>query len=265
MIPIETVKSYQLDDSIGYVRITGFHRNTTVDLKAALDTLRQEKNLKVLILDLRGNPGGILDQAISVSDVFLDSGLIVSTRFRTEEQDMVAYARADDSEEDYPIIVLVDGGSASASEIVAGALQDNGRALILGTQTFGKGSVQTIIPMSDGSGLRLTTASYYTPSGRSIQVSGGITPDIELEYVPNTDDQDKEDLHSMREADLKDHMKNEEYPVEDVTDIQEKVAEEDEDLEIKETLIKNNQVEMAIQLLKSWDDISQIKSGKSFT
>jgi carboxyl-terminal processing protease len=194
-----------------------------------LDILKQEKELKGLILDLRSNPGGNLDQAISVSDVFLDSGLIVSTRFRREDQNMAVYARADDSEEDYPIIVLVDGGSASASEIVAGALQDNGRALILGTQTFGKGSVQTVIPMSDGSGLRLTTASYYTPSGRSIQVSGGITPDIELEYVPHTDDQ-------------------------------EKVKEEDTDLKLKESLLKNNQVEMAIQLLKSWDAIPQKKS-----
>ncbi len=265
VIPIETVKSYQLDDSIGYVRITDFQGHTTIDLRIALNTLKQEKELKGLILDLRSNPGGSLNQAINVSDVFLDSGLIVSTRFRREEQNMTAYARSEDSEEDYPIVVLVDNGSASASEIVAGALQDNGRALILGTKTFGKGSVQTVIPMSDGSGLCLTTARYYTPSGRSIQVSGGIIPDVELEYVPNTDDQDKENLHSVREADLKDHMKNAESSAEDTAVIQEEVAEEDIDLELKERLINNNQVEMAIQLLRSWDAIFQNKSEKSST
>ena len=262
VIPLKTVISYQLDHNIGYVRITDFRGNTTNDLRAALGILKQERNLKGLILDLRSNPGGRLDQAISVSDVFLDSGLIVSTRFRTEEQNMEAYARADDSEGDYPIIVLVDDGSASASEIVAGALQDNKRALILGTRTFGKGSVQTVIPMSDGSGLCLTTARYFTPSGRSIQASG-ITPDIELEYVPEIGDQDEELLHSTREIDLKDHMKNEEYPVEDTADIQEEVREEDTDLELKESLIRNNQVEMAIQLLRSWDVISRKESGKS--
>lgn len=263
VIPIETVKSYQLDDSIGYVRITDFQGNTTIDLKNALDTLKQDEKLKGLILDLRSNPGGRLDQAISVSDVFLDSGLIVSTRFRIEEQNMAAYAQADDNEENYPIIVLVDGGSASASEIVAGALQDNKRALILGTQTFGKGSVQTIIPMADGSGLCLTTARYYTPSGRSIQVSGGITPDIEMEYVPSIDDQDNDLLDSESETDLGDHMKNEENRVENSADIQEELEKEDTDLKLKESLLKNNQVEMAIQLLRSWDVVSQKESGKS--
>jgi len=263
VIPIETVKSYQLDDSIGYVRITDFQGNTTIDLKNALDTLKQDEKLKGLILDLRSNPGGRLDQAISVSDVFLDSGLIVSTRFRTEEQNMAAYARADDSEENYPIIVLVDGGSASASEIVAGALQDNKRALILGTQTFGKDSVQTIIPMTDGSGLCLTTVRYYTPSGRSIQVSGGITPDIEMEYVPSIDDQDNDLLDSESETDLGDHMKNEENRVENSADIQEELEKEDTDLKLKESLLKNNQVEMAIQLLRSWDVVSQKETGKS--
>ena len=263
VIPIETVKSYQLDDSIGYVRITDFQGNTTLDLRTALDTLKQEKELKGLILDLRSNPGGSLDQAISVSDVFLDSGLIVSTRFRREEENITAYARADDSEEGYPIIVLVDGGSASASEIVAGALQDHKRALILGTQTFGKGLVQAVIPMSDGSGLCLTTASYFTPNGRSIQVSGGITPDIELEYEPSIDDEDKGLLDSESETDLGDHMKNEENPVENSADIQEDLEKEDTDLEIKESLLNNNQVEMAIQLLRSWDVTTQAESGKS--
>ena len=261
--PIETVKSYQLDHNIAYVRITDFQGNTTIDLKTALDKLKQGKELKGLILDLRSNPGGRFEQAISVSDVFLDSGIIVSTRFRTEEQNMAAYARADDSEEDYPIIVLVDGGSASASEIVAGALQDHGRALILGTQTFGKGSVQTVIPMSDGSGLCLTTARYYTPSGRSIQVSGGITPNIELEYVTSIDDQDKDLIDSESETDLGDHMKNEENLVQNSADIQEELEKEDTDLKLKERLLKNNQVEMAIQLLRSWDVVSQKESGKS--
>ena len=291
VIPLRTVKSYQLDHDVGYVRITSFQGNTTEDLITALDKLEEEKKLKGLILDLRNNPGGLLTQAIGVSDEFLDSGLIVSTKGRNAEQDMEEFAQENGKERNYPIIVLVNGGSASASEIVAGALQDNKRALILGTRTFGKGSVQTILPLSDGSGLRLTTARYYTPSGRSIQLSG-ITPDIELEYIPKIDDEEEESPRFMREEDLEGHMENEGYTGEEVIEeeakeevmeedsekakeelkeedneeAEEEVREEDKEIEkeekdkdskIIEALKKDNQVQQAIQILKSWDIIAQ--------
>ena len=183
VIPIKSVRSQLLAPKIGYVRISNFQSKTVQDLSAALEGIEKERNLEGLVLDLRNNPGGLLSQAIDVADLFLDSGVIVSTKGRNSSQDMKATAHKKKGERKYPMIVLVNGGSASASEIVAGALQDNKRALILGTRTFGKGSVQTILPLSDGSGLRLTTAMYYTPSGRSIQASG-IVPDIELKLTP---------------------------------------------------------------------------------
>ncbi|MBN1626729.1 MAG: S41 family peptidase [Deltaproteobacteria bacterium] len=293
VIPMRSVKNYNLGNDIGYVRISNFYGNTHEDLVEALDNL-EEQEIKGLILDLRNNPGGLLEQSILVSDEFLDSGVIVSTKGRDERQDIEESAQKNKKPREHPIVVLVNGGSASASEIVAGALQDNKRALILGTQTFGKGSVQTIIPLSDGSGLRLTTAGYYTPSGRSIQASG-ITPDIELEYVAKeTEDENEgeETTITIREKDLKNHIKNpedsdpstkvienDEVPVE--MDVIEKENEdktidksqedavektpdkaEDETAAKVKALLDDNQVQQAIQLLKSWDVISQIKTGK---
>ena len=284
VIPLHSVKSSQLDYDIGYVRISNFQGRTADDLVIALDRLEDAHKLKGLILDLRNNPGGLLDQAIKVSDEFLDSGLIVSTKGRIKDQDIEESARKNKKERNYPIIVLVNGGSASASEIVAGALQDNKRALILGTTTFGKGSVQTVLPLSDGSGLRLTTARYYTPSGRSIQLSG-ISPDIEIAYVPQNQQEEDETLSITREEDLEGHMQNEEYKKEDgktdeskgetKEEVKEKTKEEtnqeikeelkeeqkDADLKLKAALEKDNQVSQAMQLLKSWDVISQIKTG----
>ncbi len=178
-IAVKSVKAKMLEPGYGYVRLTQFQERTADDLGAALDKLEKE-GLKGLILDLRNNPGGLLDQAVKVADYWIDSGLIVYTDGRVENQKMEFYARRDTVRRDYNMVVLVNEGSASASEIVAGALQDTGRAVIVGTQTFGKGSVQTIIPLSDGSALRLTTARYYTPKGRSIQAKG-ITPDIVVE------------------------------------------------------------------------------------
>ena len=180
VIPLISVKHYRLDPEIGYARVSNFRSNTVDDLTQALEELEKEKPLKGLILDLRNNPGGLLMQAVKVSDLFLESGVIVSTKGKDKAQDLSMPAHKNDTQRGYPIIVLVNGGSASAAEIVAGALQDNKRALVLGTRTFGKGSVQTILPISDGSGLRLTTALYFTPSGKSIQASG-ITPDIVVE------------------------------------------------------------------------------------
>ncbi len=256
VIPLKSVKSYMLDDDIGYVRISTFQGNTSDELVTHLDELELGQKVKGLILDLRNNPGGLLTQAIAVSDVFLDSGLIVSTKGRNKDQNIEESAKKDGTERDYPIIVLVNGGSASAAEIVAGALQDNKRALILGTRTFGKGSVQTILPLSDGSGLRLTTARYYTPSGRSIQLSG-ISPDIELEYVPREEKKEKEPPHFMREEDLEGHMENEEYQIKDE---EEKEDQGDRESRFRAILDRDNQVQQAIQILKSWNVIARMKT-----
>ncbi|MFH1350095.1 MAG: S41 family peptidase [Pseudomonadota bacterium] len=256
VIPLISVRKYLMTPDIGYVRISNFQSKTSDDLAEALEKLESGRNLKGLIIDLRNNPGGLLSQAVKVSDIFLDSGLIVSTRGRNESQNIQESAHKNEKERHYPIIVLVNGGSASAAEIVAGALQDNKRALILGTKTFGKGSVQTILPLSDGSGLRLTTARYYTPSGRSIQLSG-ITPDIIMKYVPPSDDDEQAKPRFIREKDLKGHMPKEGAEVE-TTENEEST---ERDKRIKTLLEKDNQVRHALQLLKSWEIISQIKTG----
>ncbi len=184
IIKIKSVKS-RVEDKTAYIRITTFNQNTYEGVKTAIKDLRKEigdNNLHGYVLDLRNNPGGLLDQAISVSDLFLDKGEIVSTRGRDENDVERDNATAGDDTDGKPIVILVNGGSASASEIVAGALQDHKRAIIMGTQSFGKGSVQTIIPIPGHGAMRLTTARYYTPSGRSIQAKG-ITPDILVEQA----------------------------------------------------------------------------------
>jgi carboxyl-terminal processing protease len=169
-------------NDVGYIRITSFNEQTEVNLRRAVTTLRNQAggNLRALVLDLRNNPGGLLDQAVQVADDLLDQGEIVSTRARRNEDAQRWNARAGDITQGLPIVVLINGGSASASEIVAGALQDHRRAVVIGTRSFGKGSVQTVMPLGGNNGaIRLTTARYYTPSGRSIQ-STGIEPDIEV-------------------------------------------------------------------------------------
>ena len=163
VIPIHSVKSRMLEPGYGYVRITNFQRKTDKDLKNALNALIADGNLKGLVMDLRNNPGGLLDASAKVANLFLDEGVIGYTKGRLKDQNLEIKAHAGGPDYDFPMIVLVNEGTASASEIVAGALQDYKRALVLGTQTFGKGSVQTIIPMADGAGLRLTTARYFTP------------------------------------------------------------------------------------------------------
>jgi carboxyl-terminal processing protease len=179
VIQIHSVKSHALEKGYGYVRVTQFQERTDEDLEKAIEKLSKQNGGKLegLVLDLRNNPGGLLTQAVRVSDLFINSGLIVYTDGRLESQKQRYYAHKRRDRVECPMVVLVNGGSASAAEIVAGALQDHRRALILGTQTFGKGSVQTILPLGDNSALRLTTARYYTPRGRSIQATG-ITPDI---------------------------------------------------------------------------------------
>ena len=181
-IKIQSVRSHLIGDDIGYIRITSFNEQTDVGLNNAMKNLKQQAGSKLrgIILDLRNNPGGLLDQAVAVSDAFLDHGEIVSTRGRRSEDAQRYDARPGDIAAGLPVAVLINGGSASASEIVAGALQDHHRAILLGTRSFGKGSVQTIIPLPAHGAMRLTTARYYTPSGRSIQAKG-IEPDILVE------------------------------------------------------------------------------------
>jgi carboxyl-terminal processing protease len=210
VIRVKSVRSHSEGDDVGYIRITQFNEQTTDGLKKAISDLTTQlgaEKIKGFVVDLRNNPGGLLDQAISVSDAFLDKGEIVSTRGRNAEETQRFNARPGDLTKGKPLIVLINGGSASASEIVAGALQDHKRATLVGTRSFGKGSVQTIIPLGAGNGaLRLTTARYYTPSGRSIQAKG-ITPDIEvLQDVP---DDLKARTDTKGEASLRGHLKAE--------------------------------------------------------
>jgi carboxyl-terminal processing protease len=210
IIRVRAVRSNVDGDDVGYIRMTQFNEQTTDGLKKAITDINakvSQDKLKGYILDLRNNPGGLLDQAISVSDAFLQKGEIVSTRGRNAEETQRFNARSGDLTNGKPVIVLINGGSASASEIVAGALQDHKRVTVLGTRSFGKGSVQTIIPLGSGNGaLRLTTARYYTPSGRSIQAKG-ITPDIEvLQDLPD-DIKAKTDTSTKGEASLRGHLK----------------------------------------------------------
>jgi carboxyl-terminal processing protease len=194
VIRIQSVRSHLEGNNIGYVRITSFNEQTDVGLNNAMKNLKAQANNKLIgvVLDLRNNPGGLLDQAVAVSDAFLDKGEIVSTRGRRSDDAQRYNARPGDIAAGLPVAVLINGGSASASEIVAGALQDHHRAILIGTRSFGKGSVQTIIPLAGHGAMRLTTARYYTPSGRSIQAKG-IDPDIvveaaKIEHAPAKDD-----------------------------------------------------------------------------
>ena len=255
VIPLKSVRSHLLAPGLGYLRVSNFRSNTFSDIISSLDKMEKERPLEGLVMDLRNNPGGLLDQSIKISDIFLDKGVIVSTKGRDPYQNKIEYASKNKTPRGYPIIILINGGSASASEIVAGALQDNKRAIIIGSRSFGKGSVQTIMPLSDGSGLRLTTARYYTPSGRSIQLDG-IIPDIELAFIP-PQKKEKEDqkIHFFREEDL-DHA----IPNESVK--KEKQEPEKIDQKVKLLLEKDNQVRYALELMKSWEIFSRINGGQ---
>ncbi len=211
VIHINPVKYNAEGDDVGYIRITTFNEQTTANLQKAVEDLKQQlgPKLKGYVIDLRNNPGGLLDQAISVSDAFLDEGAIVLTRGRNIEETQRSNARPGDITDGQKLVVLINGGSASASEIVAGALQDHHRATIVGTRSFGKGSVQTIIPLGSNGALRLTTARYYTPSGRSIQAKG-IEPEAVVEEELPDDLKAKADLQNTKgEANLRGHLKGE--------------------------------------------------------
>ena len=206
VIQIRSVKWKMLEDGYAYIRITQFQDRTSGDLERTLRQLAQDHGpLRGMVLDLRNNPGGLLSQAVKVSDLFLDSGLIVYTEGRLENQQQKYFARPGGDTET-PMVVLINNGSASASEILAGAVQDHGRGVLLGTKTFGKGSVQTILPVEGGAALRLTTAMYFTPGGRSIQVTG-IIPDIELENLPEAYVALRR-RHSVREKNMPGHFDN---------------------------------------------------------
>jgi carboxyl-terminal processing protease len=211
VITIHSVRS-RIEGDVGYVRITTFNEQTFDGLKEAIDKIEKDvgsDKVKGYVVDLRNNPGGLLDQAIAVSDAFLDRGEIVSTRGRHAEETQRHNAHAGDLAASKPVIVLVNGGSASASEIVAGALQDHGRATIVGTRSFGKGSVQTIIPLGSNGALRLTTARYFTPAGRSIQAKG-IDPDIEVIQDLPPELADQQDVEPRGEASLRGHLTGDE-------------------------------------------------------
>ncbi len=209
VIKITSVKSRMLEDGYGYVRISQFQSGTADTLRQELGNLKKEAGgaLKGLVLDLRNNPGGVLDAAVAVSDTFLESGLIVSTKGRVDNSRFTFNAKPSDYVDEAPIVVLVNSGSASASEIVAGALQDHHRAVVMGTQTFGKGSVQTILPMENGAALKLTTARYYTPNDRSIQADG-ITPDVIVENLQVSRRESDDNGSLLRESNLPGHLLN---------------------------------------------------------
>ncbi|AJE03177.1 S41 family peptidase [Geobacter pickeringii] len=257
VIQVKSVRFKTLDNGYGYVRIAQFQEKTDDDLAKALSALKGENGgqLKGLVLDLRNDPGGLLDQAVRVADHFIEDGLIVYTEGREKDSKMKFSAKKAGTEPNYPMVVLINGGSASASEIVAGALQDHKRAVVMGTQSFGKGSVQTIIPLSDESGLRLTTARYYTPSGRSIQAKG-ITPDITVERAEIQSTEKKEG--HIREKDLENHFESGEKGAPD----EKKLEKEKQPAYKSDDQLKGDyQVLRALDLLKGWEILK--KMGKS--
>jgi carboxyl-terminal processing protease len=242
VIPMQSVKTEVLEPGYLYVRITNFNENTTRDVRRGVE--EKNEDLKGLVLDLRNNPGGLLDQAVSVADLFLSQGKLVFTKGKVKQAKMDFHAKDEKSDIKVPMVVLVNAGTASASEIVAGAIQDHQRGLIVGVPSFGKGSVQTVIPLPDGAGIKLTTAKYYTPKGRSIQAEG-IKPDINLPFNPVEEKEEEAIFRTLRERDLSRHLEGR----------QENETSQDEDegevTQIEQRLQKDNQLQLALQLVKS--------------
>jgi carboxyl-terminal processing protease len=261
VIPIRSVRYELKEKHYGYIRVSQFQEKTDSDFDKAMKALEEESkgSLKGLILDLRNDPGGLLDQAVKISDRFLDTGIIVSVEGRKEDQKMKFYAHSQGTIPPYPLVVLINGGSASGSEIVAGAIQDHGRGIILGTQSFGKGSVQTIYPMKDGSGLRLTTARYYTPSGRSIQAKG-ITPDIVVNLAKPEEEKEVTPPKLPAEKDLERHLMDPEKAVPKEKPKKEEAKKEE--VKEKEKKPADNQLERGIELLKSWEIFKKLAKEK---
>ena len=254
VVKVASVEGEVLEGGVGYVRVRSFQENTVSDLRQVLAKISVDAGADYngLVIDLRDNPGGLLDQAVQVADEWLTEGLIVYTQGRDDSQRQDYPARPDRGAGDYPIVVLVNGGSASASEIVAGALQDHRRALVLGVPTFGKGSVQTVFPLEDGSALRLTTALYYTPSGRSIQ-EVGIAPDIVVEADPEPVVARR---RRVRERDLQGHFTQEEADPE-------AQGEGDDEEGSDANGPRDVQLDRAIEVLKSWSYFDRLRGGGS--
>lgn len=236
VVRVNTIRRKKLSEEIGYLRVSQFQIATAEMFRKELKTLREGKNFKGLILDLRNNPGGLLNSAISIADAFIDEGVIVSTKGRQPKNDQEFSASSQDMIDGKPIVVLINGGSASASEIVAGALQDHKRALILGTESFGKGSVQTVVDIGETEAIKLTTARYYTPNGRSIQAAG-IVPDVLVEYRQFKDKE--KSFARVKENDLPGHLENENKPLK---------SRDEEELE--KTLARDYQLNEAFNLIK---------------
>jgi len=254
MIPMQSVKAEFLSTGFVYARITNFQSHTAQDFSSRLEELSRKNPIRGIILDLRNNPGGLLQQAVEISDYFLDSGVIVSTRGRRKDQETVFSAHNSGGRKLYPLVLLVNEGSASASEIVAGAIQDHKRGIIIGTRTFGKGSVQTIVPLPDGAGLRMTTARYYTPAGRSIQARG-IVPDVIVPFIsciPQTKEENEQT--AVKEANLRNHLAGpKEKPVAGGS-----IPETD----LEQRLAYDNQLRSAYNILKSLNLFSKYKEER---
>jgi carboxyl-terminal processing protease len=251
IIRVKSVKNRMLEPGYGYVRITTFQSRTTTDLLKAISDLQKKKKLQGLVLDLRNNPGGVLNGAVGVSDAFLDDGLIVYTEGRIDDSSHRYVATPGDSLNGVPMVVLINGGSASASEIVAGAIQDHKRGIIMGTKSFGKGSVQTIQELRSGSAVKLTTARYFTPDGRSIQAKG-IVPDITLSTLKLSSSDEKARV-SYSENDLDGHLSNPNGDDENI-----KISADEKTESLAET---DFQLFEALNLLKGLNILSEMNNG----
>jgi len=265
IIPVVSVKALKLKPGYGYIRLSQFSSTTTQELEEGLNKVESgEVPLKGLILDLRNNGGGLLNAAIKVSDLFLEEGKILSIKGRGKKNTKEYMATTNTPNRNYPMVVLINGGTASASEIVAGALQDQNRALILGTTSFGKGSVQTVETLRDGSGLKLTIARYYTPSGRSIQAKG-IEPDIVLKHR-RLDTKDLQEEGLLKEKDLLNHLEAEPGKKESPKPDKKESKPEAQEMEFRvgplnlERLQKDNQVMRALEILSSYDIFKSLNS-----
>ena len=255
-IPLTSVKTRLLETGYVWARITRFSDNTQSELLEGLATLAKEGPIKGIVLDLRNNPGGLLDQAVKISDVFLSAGEIVSIRGREKKGDSRSFkATSSTMDQTCPLVILVNAGTASASEIVAGALQDHNRGLLVGERTFGKGSVQNVIPMPDGSALKLTVALYYTPSGRSIQAEG-IQPDFLALYEPPREDESLTSrINAIREKDLGKHIEKGDPKEKENADTS---AEAKITPEVRAFLERDNQLRLGLQMVKALPKIREI-------
>lgn len=248
-IPVETVRIHELESGYIQLRITDFKAKTTEEIKEKMSDVADRGDIKGIILDLRNNPGGLLSQAVSVADLFLGNELIVYTQGRNKDSRKDFSGEEDEQDYACPVVVLINAGSASASEIVAGALQDQNRALLVGEKTFGKGSVQSIIPLSDGSAVKMTVALYYTPDGRSIQAEG-IEPDFVLPFIPPAEDNGHK---SLREENLSRHLENPNGKENDAES-------EKTNQKAKKLLQEDNQLRLGLELLKTMPAIKALQN-----